>query len=199
MPVSLRDDKRVLRERLVARRDALDVEERAEASQAIARNIASLEGYGSARVVLLTLPFRSEWDALLIARHALSAGKTVVVPRVDASARMLRPLRIIDLDRDVEPGYHGIPEPRATCADVSPQTIDWVLTPGVGFDSGGRRLGYGGGYYDRLLPLVPRAAPRVAGAFEVQVVERIPAAAHDIGVDCIVTERRIIDCSRMHA
>ncbi len=197
--MSLRDDKRALRERLVAQRDALGAEARAEASQAIARNIASLEGYGSARVVLLTLPFRSEWDALLVARHALAAGKIVVAPRVDPTARTLRPLRIVDLDRDVEPGYRGIPEPRATCAAVALQTIDWVLTPGVGFDAAGRRLGYGGGYYDRLLPLLPRAASRVAGAFEVQLVDRVPAAPHDIGVDCIVTEQRIIDCARMPA
>jgi 5-formyltetrahydrofolate cyclo-ligase len=197
--VSLRDDKRALRERLVAQRDALGAEARAEASQAIARNIASLEGYGSARVVLLTLPFRSEWDALLVARHALAAGKIVVAPRVDPTARTLRPLRIVDLDRDVESGYRGIPEPRATCAAVALQTIDWVLTPGVGFDAAGRRLGYGGGYYDRLLPLLPRAASRVAGAFEVQLVDRVPAAPHDIGVDCIVTEQRIIDCARMPA
>jgi 5-formyltetrahydrofolate cyclo-ligase len=197
--VSLRDDKRALRERLVAQRDALGAEARALASQAIARNIASLEGYGSARVVLLTLPFRSEWDALLVARHALAAGKIVVAPRVDPAARTLRPLRIVDLDRDVESGYRGIPEPRATCAAVALQTIDWVLTPGVGFDAAGRRLGYGGGYYDRLLPLLPRAATRVAGAFEVQLVDRVPAAPHDIGVDCIVTEQRIIDCARMPA
>jgi 5-formyltetrahydrofolate cyclo-ligase len=197
--VSLRDDKRALRERLVAQRDALGAEARAEASQAIARNIASLEGYGSARVVLLTLPFRSEWDALLVARHALAAGKIVAAPRVDPAARTLRPLRIVDLDRDVESGYRGIPEPRATCAAVALQTIDWVLTPGVGFDAAGRRLGYGGGYYDRLLPLLPRAASRVAGAFEVQLVDRVPAAPHDIGVDCIVTEQRIIDCARMPA
>ena len=197
--MSLRDDKRALRERLVAQRDALGAEARAEASQAIARNIASLERYGSARVVLLTLPFRSEWDALLVARHALAAGKIVVAPRVDPAARTLRPLRIVDLDRDVESGYRGIPEPRATCAAVALQTIDWVLTPGVGFDAAGRRLGYGGGYYDRLLPLLPRAASRVAGAFEVQLVDRVPAAPHDIGVDCIVTEQRIIDCARMPA
>jgi 5-formyltetrahydrofolate cyclo-ligase len=197
--VSLRDAKRALRERLVAQRDALGAEARAEASQAIARNIASLEGYGSARVVLLTLPFRSEWDALLVARHALAAGKIVAAPRVDPAARTLRPLRIVDLDRDVESGYRGIPEPRATCAAVALQTIDWVLTPGVGFDAAGRRLGYGGGYYDRLLPLLPRAASRVAGAFEVQLVDRVPAAPHDIGVDCIVTEQRIIDCARMPA
>ncbi len=197
--MTLRDDKRALRERLVAQRDALGVEVRAAASQAIAMHIASLAGYDNARVVLLTLPFRSEWDALLLARHALAAGKTVVAPRVDPSARMLRLFRILDLDRDIEPGYRGIPEPRATCDAVPLHAIDWILTPGVGFDASGRRLGYGGGYYDRLLPLLPGTAPRVAGAFEIQVVERVPAAPHDIGVDCVVTERRVLECTRLPA
>ena len=51
----------------------------------------------------------------------------------------------------------------------------------------------------RLTGRMPRAASRVAGAFEVQLVDRVPAAPHDIGVDCIVTEQRIIDCARMPA
>jgi 5-formyltetrahydrofolate cyclo-ligase len=64
--------------------------------------------------------------------------------------------------------------------------------PGVAFDAACRRLGYGGGYYDRLLPLLPATAPRVAGAFDVQIVDAVPAAAHDLGVDCIVTESRTL-------
>ena len=67
-----------------------------------------------------------------------------------------------------------------------------MLVPGVAFDLGGRRLGYGGGYYDRLLPLLPPRAARVAGAFEIQLVERVPAAPHDVAVDAIVTESRIV-------
>ena len=197
--MTLRDDKRALRERLVARRDAIDVEQRAAASQAIASRIVALAGYDRARVVLLTLPFRSEWNALLLARHALSAGKTVVAPRVDPAARMLRLLRIVDLDRDVEPGYRGIPEPRADRPAIALAGIDWVLVPGIAFDPAGKRLGYGGGYYDRLLPLLPAAAERVAGAFETQIVECVPAARYDIGVDCIVTERRVLACARMPA
>ena len=74
-----------------------------------------------------------------------------------------------------------------------------MLVPGIAFDPAGKRLGYGGGYYDRLLPLMSPAAERVAGAFEAQIVERVPAAGHDVGVDCIVTERRMLACTRMPA
>jgi 5-formyltetrahydrofolate cyclo-ligase len=120
----------------------------------------------------------------------------VVVPRVDRNARMLDLHSIADLDRDVVPGHLDIPEPRAECPQVPRDAIDFVLVPGVAFDLDGRRLGYGGGYYDRLLPLlVPRAA-RVAGAFDIQIVERVPAAAHDVRVDTIVTESRTIERTR---
>jgi len=193
-PVSVRDDKRPLREALTAARDALAADVRERASQAIAAGIAELRGYRDARVVLLTLPFRSEWNALLLARNALSAGKIVAAPRVEPTTRMLRPFGIVDLARDIEAGYRGIPEPRAECAPIALETIDFVLTPGVAFDAAGRRLGYGGGYYDRLLPLLPARACRVAGAFEAQIIARVPAASHDIGVHFIVTERRRIDC-----
>ena len=83
---------------------------------------------------------------------------------------MLELRAIVDPDVDAEPGFRGIPEPRAGRPRIEPAAIDWVLVPGVAFDAAGRRLGYGGGYYDRLLPLVPPSSPRVAGAFDLQIV-----------------------------
>ena len=197
--MTLRERKRTLRDALMASRDAIAPAVRADASRAIAARIATLDAYRRARVVLLTLPHRSEWDATLVARHALADGKSVAVPRVDAARRMLQPLRIRNLDVDIEAGYRGIPKPREHCPPVAAETIEWVLVPGVAFDADGRRLGYGGGYYDRLLPLLQPAAPRVAGAFEAQLVDCVPAALHDIGVDCIATELRLVACARTPA
>jgi 5-formyltetrahydrofolate cyclo-ligase len=197
--MTLRDRKRALRDSMMASRDAIDAEVRAEASRRIAARIELLDTYRRAAVVLLTLPFRSEWNAALVAQHALADGKTVAMPRVDPATRMLRPLRIRNLGVDVEAGYHGIPEPRDHCGAVAAETIEWVLVPGVAYDAAGRRLGYGGGYYDRLLPLLRAGAPRVAGAFEAQLVAEVPAAPHDVGVDCIVTEQRVLRCSRTAA
>jgi 5-formyltetrahydrofolate cyclo-ligase len=191
--MTLRDAKRTLRADVAAARDALAPAWRAQASQAIARRIAAMDALERAQTVLVTLPFRSDWVARLLARHALAAGKVVAAPRVDRPGRMLRALRIVDLDRDVEAGYRGIPEPREGCADVALEAVDWVLVPGIAFDAAGRRLGYGGGYYDRLLPLLRPDARRVAGAFEMQIVAAVPAAPHDVTVDSIVTELRTLD------
>ena len=197
--MNLRERKRTLRDAMTALRDAIAPAVRAEASRAIAARIATLAGYRCARVVLLTLPYRSEWDAMLVVRHALADGKIVAVPRVDEATRMLTPLRIRSPDVDVHAGYRGIPEPRDHCPIVPLDSIDWVLVPGVAFDADGRRLGYGGGYYDRLLPLLAATAQRVAGAFESQLVDGVPAAAHDVGIDCVVTERRVVACARTPA
>jgi 5-formyltetrahydrofolate cyclo-ligase len=196
--ISLREAKRGLRERIIAARDALPPDVSTRASEAIADRICALESWARARVPLLTLPFRSEWDAALVAARALAAGKVVALPRVDAGAKVLRLHRITDLARDIEPGHLGIPEPRPDCPEIDRDAIDWVLIPGVGFDASGHRLGYGGGYYDRLLPGLRRAAHRVAGAFEMQIVDALPVASHDCSVDAVVTERRVID-ARAHA
>ncbi|HSQ79838.1 MAG TPA: 5-formyltetrahydrofolate cyclo-ligase [Casimicrobiaceae bacterium] len=196
--VSLREAKRALRERVIAARDAIAPGVRALASEAIADRICALESWARARVPLLTLPFRSEWDAAPVAARALAAGKVVALPRVDANAKVLRLHRITDLARDIAPGHLGIPEPRPDCPAIDRDTIDWILIPGVAFDARGHRLGYGGGYYDRLLPGLQRAAHRVAGAFEMQIVDTLPLAPHDCGIDTVVTERRVID-ARAHA
>ena len=187
---ALRASKLALRQRVLAARDALPAAMRAAASAAIATRILTRADFMSARAVSLTLPFGSEWDTAAVMRAALAAGRIVAVPRVDKASRMLELHAIADPERDVVAGYRDIPEPLPACPLVSRDTIDFVLVPGVAFDRLGRRMGYGGGYYDRLLPLLSPRATRVAGAFEVQLVDRVPAAPHDIAVGAIVTESR---------
>jgi 5-formyltetrahydrofolate cyclo-ligase len=189
---ALRAAKLAMRRHVLADRDALPPSQRAAASDAIVARILARADFRSAQTVLVTLPFGSEWDTLAVVRAALAAGKTVAIPRVDATRRMLELHAIADPERDVVAGYRDIPEPRPACARVAPEAIDLVLVPGVAFDREGRRLGYGGGYYDRLLPLLSRRAVRVAGAFELQLVDRVPTAAHDITVDAVITESRAL-------
>jgi len=188
----LREAKLALRRLVLARRDALTPEFRAAASAAIAARLAALPEIAAASVVLLTLPFRSEWDTLGLVRAAIRAGQTVALPRVDPQARMLVLHALADPDHDIAVGHQGIPEPLPDRPRVPYDAVDFVLVPGVAFDATGRRLGYGGGYYDRLLPLLRPGAARAAGAFELQLADIVPAAPHDIAVDMIVTESRTL-------
>jgi len=192
MGAALHEAKLAARARTMAARDALAPEVRAAAAAKIAATLIALPSFTAATTVLLTLPFRGEWDTLPVVRAAIDAGKTVALPRVDTVARMLVLHAVTDLAHDIAPGYAGILEPVDGCPIVPPQSIDWVLVPGVAFDASGRRLGYGGGFYDRLLPLMAAHTACVAGAFDIQVIERVPAAPHDRAIGTIVTETRIL-------
>ena len=102
---------------------------------------------------------------------------------------MLTLHRVHDLALDIAPGRWNIPEPRpGFCPRAAPETVDWVLVPGVAFDAQGGRLGYGGGFYDRLLPLLRTDISRAAAAFELQMVDCVPRGKHDLAIDLIITE-----------
>ena len=189
---ALREAKRSLRERVLAARDSLSPEFRAAASAAICAALAARDDFAAASTVLLTLPFGSEWDSMALLLAALERGKAVVLPRVNATARTLELCRLSEPSRDVLPGYRGIPEPQSHCALIAAEAIDWVLVPGVAFDIAGHRLGYGGGYYDRLLPQLRSDAARIAGGYEMQLVDRLPAAPHDVPVQALATETRTL-------
>jgi 5-formyltetrahydrofolate cyclo-ligase len=99
---------------------------------------------------------------------------------------------IINDFADLEIGHYGIREPRAERMAVVPlDEIDAILIPAVAFDRSGRRVGYGGGYYDRFLLKVPRAA-RIAAVFACQIVPEVQADPHDIPIQRIVTENGVI-------
>jgi 5-formyltetrahydrofolate cyclo-ligase len=188
----LRVAKRALRQRILLARDALPAATRERAGAAIAAALCGRADFLGARTVLVSVSFRSEWDTRPVVNAALSAGKVVGAPRVNPATRMLETCAIADPERDLGPGFRGIAEPLQRCAPLPLAAIDWVLVPGVAFDARGHRLGYGGGYYDRLLPLLREDAHRLAGAFELQIADHVPTAPHDRPLDAIVTEARII-------
>lgn len=192
----LREAKRSLRARVLRERDAIPAEFRAAASRAIVAALAARDDFASAGTLLLTLPFGSEWDTRPLIHAALARGKRVALPRVNPAKRMLDLCAVTDVARDAVSGFRGIAEPGAHCELLPADAIDWVLVPGVAFDLQGRRMGYGGGYYDRLLPLLLPRTRRVAGAFEVQVVDHVPAAAHDLAIEALVTETRSLTIPR---
>jgi len=188
----LHDAKRALRVTMIAARDAIDAEAHREASLRIAAAICASSAFAAARSVLLTLPHKSEWDTRPVFIAAFAAGKTVALPRVNMATRMLELHCVTDIGQDVAAGYRGIPEPLDHTPPISAAAIEWILVPGVAFDLTGRRLGYGGGFYDRLLSQVTPQVPRTAGAFDLQIVPVVPAAPHDLKVDAIVTEQRTL-------
>jgi 5-formyltetrahydrofolate cyclo-ligase len=185
--------KAALRREVLARRDALDPDARARLSALALARVAGLAAFRRARVVLGYASFGSELDTRALLDAVLAGGRMLVLPRVDRAARRLTLHEIRDLEGDLQPGTWAIPEPApGRCRPVAPGEIDFVLVPGLVFDPLGGRIGYGAGYYDRLLAAWPTPTPPlIAAAFELQVVAAVPVLPTDRRVDLVVTESRI--------
>ncbi len=183
--------KRAAREKALTRRDALSQERRERLSAAICARAAALPELEAAETLLLFGSFRTEIDTQPLIAWALARGRTVCLPRVLAP-RVMAAYRVADLGADLEPGAWGIPEPRVGLPEIPPEALDAVVVPGAAFDVEGRRCGYGGGFYDTYLPLTRPGVPRVALAFEAQIVDEVACESHDLAVDAIVTEIRVI-------
>ncbi|MEM4554912.1 MAG: phosphoribosylglycinamide formyltransferase [Candidatus Anstonellaceae archaeon] len=151
-----------------------------------------LKEFEDAKRVLLYAAKGSEVHTDGIINSALSLGKEVVLPVTDKEKHELELYRIKSLE-ELSAGAFGILEPKKIPErKVEPSGIDLAVIPGIGFDLQGHRIGYGKGYYDKLLPHIK--GKKIGLAYEVQVVERLPVEPHDVAVDMIVTEERVIEC-----
>jgi 5-formyltetrahydrofolate cyclo-ligase len=187
------DRKRKLRERVLAARAAMLPEARAAASSAIARHLLGMPPLVTARTVAAYVGFDTELDTLPFLAAVLAQGRRLLLPRVvDVESPERRHLvlhQVGDIDRDTRPGRWGIREPDASvCPAVDPLEVDLILLPGVAFDRRGGRLGYGAGFYDRLLLRLRPDCLRVAAAFSVQVVPAVPLEPHDQRVERLLTD-----------
>ena len=194
--------KNKIRKDLLKQRDAITPEQKILKESAIEERLFCLDAFKQAKSILLYVSFRSEVDTRRYLNDLIKLNKKLVLPAVDSKHRKLNLYEVRDIS-ELEPGYMGILEPRAIDGmSVTLKDIDLVIIPGTGFDRDGNRLGYGGGYYDKLLSYESKQLSRVdkhittiALAFEEQVGEDIPAESHDIKVDMIVTDKRLIKCN----
>jgi 5-formyltetrahydrofolate cyclo-ligase len=189
--------KQALRQSIIALREKSPPHERARWSREVAERICRLQEYRAAETVLGYLNFGAELATEAWVGRALAEGKRVLLPRVNRASKHLELYQVRDLQHDVAPGLWGIREPlvERCVREEALGTIDFVLLPGVAFARDGARLGYGGGFYDRLLAHLPDKPALVAGAFAMQVVDEIPQEATDRKVSWLVTERETIRCA----
>ena len=191
-------DRQALRKALRARRRNVSECERSRSAQLVARNadryLHLREGWRIA--VYASLP--SELDTQPLIDLAHSRGCEIYVPRIDRHA-LAHKMRFVELTGRQRPNRLGISEPEDSRM-MGARWLDVVFLPLVGFDARGVRLGMGGGFYDRAFAFrrwrTAWHAPRLIGlAYAFQQVESLTAAAHDVRLDAVVTEERIIKCA----
>jgi len=164
-------------------------------SRAIADNLYSVEAFTESRDILFYLSLEKEVQTDAMIERSLELGKRVYVPVVDSESPGLRITELPGLDIEFATGAYGIREPEKQYRRfVSTAQIDFVVVPGLVFDLRGGRVGFGGGHYDRLLKKVSPHTVTAGVAFDFQIVESIPLASHDVKVQKIITEKKIIDC-----
>jgi len=188
---SIKEEKNRLRKKILAERARLTIEAKKNLSRKIMENLLATEIFSRAETVFLFVSFGSEVETLELIGQSLLLGKKVALPRTLLSEKKLVFHRLYTLG-ELVPGAYGILEAPTRNPVIPPEEADLVVVPGVAFDRKGHRLGYGGGFYDRILTRV--RAPKVALAFDLQVLPKVPAEKHDQRVDYIITEKEVIFC-----
>ncbi len=169
---------------------AICPDDRHQRSLSACRRVTELDEWQNARSVFLYLALPRELDTTPLVEEAWRRGKRVAVPRVDADRSGAMDAVPIESWSDCLPGYRGILEP-VDGDPIEMHAIDLAVVPGLAFDLAGRRLGQGGGFYDRFLARHDLRAAACGMAFEEQVVERVPVDPHDRTVDLLVTDASV--------
>lgn len=182
-------DKAALRREMLARRDALPAAELERIAEALTAQLLALPEYAAARSVLATMSIGSEWSTMGFLERARADGKAIVLPRLTPPPRHLELHAVEDLDRHLIAGVWNIPEPDpARCARRDLASVDFAVVPALAIDRRGYRLGYGAGYFDRLLAgrgARPFCVTALPAAFFIDRLENEP---HDVPVDFVVGE-----------
>ncbi|MBB5324709.1 5-formyltetrahydrofolate cyclo-ligase [Anoxybacillus tepidamans] len=185
-------EKKVIREQMKARLQQLTTETKRAYDEQIARKLYDLPVWQQAKTVALTVSKSHEVNTKPIIEKAWQEGKTVCVPKCDPKTKTMT-FRAICSFSQLESVYFGLQEPiEAITKKIYPREIDVIIVPGICFSKDGYRIGYGGGYYDRYLQHVSNSTISLAYAF--QVVDHLPTEPHDISVDMIITNEKVMVC-----
>ena len=192
---STKRNKFIVRQEISRWRDEMSLDEVLNLSQIIEDRLFICNEFLVCQDVMFSLSFGNEVRTDEMIARSLKDGKRVYVPRLVKRERRLEVCEIESMDQEFELGSYGIREPSLQNSKVvTPLKIDAVITPGLAFDYSGRRVGFGGGYYDWLFKQLSAGAMRLAVAYEFQIKDSVPQDSWDERVQKIFTENDTINC-----
>lgn len=157
-------------------------------SQEIIRRVLQLDELEEATTVLAFASIRNEVRTRSLIDAMLDSGKRVALPRVVEDNLALH---LVQSHDELVEGAYSVPEPTEATPRVAPSDVEFALVPALAVDPRGYRIGYGGGYYDKLLPSLSKART-CAIAYDFQLIAEVPELPFDVAVDLIVTDTRLI-------
>ena len=199
MRESQQASKAEIRKHVLSLREQLSPDVRHDHNTAVTSRIIAMPEYQEADAVLGYMNFGAEFASEFWVQRVLPDGKQLALPRVNRHTNRLDLYWVDDLESQLAQGVWGIREPIVERCErlASINEVEFALLPGVAFTRSGARLGYGGGFYDKLLARrdAETRFALVAAAYALQIVEKIPLEATDIKVEWIITEQETITCS----
>lgn len=182
----VRESKKRLRAYMKARRgenENRDVKESLLLDNAFSALQEKGLGTGTGKRVFVYLSFSSEAPTDKLIERLIEQGWQVYCPRIDD-----KKMSAVEYGEDFELSAYGIREPLGEAYDGD---MDVAIVPMLAVDEQGRRLGYGGGYYDRYLGAHPETL-LLAYGFDFQILRQVPTETHDMKMDGIITDKRIV-------
>jgi len=185
---SVFEQKTAIRQQFRVLARSIAPEQAAAASEDLRKHLLGSPYWQQAQRILMFYPLNDEPDITPLLEQALTAGKTIALPRYNSSLGVYEAALIRSLTEDLVPGRFGVREPSPNCPALPLNQLDLTLVPGIAFDASGRRLGRGKGFYDRLLP--GTTGMTLGLAFDWQESDALPTEPHDVELNAILTPTR---------
>ncbi len=164
-------------------------------SRAIEDRLFACKDFLDCQDVMFYLSFGNEVRTDEMIARSLKDHKRVYVPRLVMAERRMEACEVTDINQEFDLGFYDIREPSQVSSKVvSPSRIDAVIAPGLAFDHSGKRIGFGGGYYDKFLKQLPEKSFRLALAYGFQIMDSVPQDPWDERVQKIFSENDTINC-----
>ncbi|WP_352420314.1 5-formyltetrahydrofolate cyclo-ligase [Proteiniborus sp.] len=185
--------KKEIRKEMTKLRNQLTKEQVSSLSEKIISTLTKLPIFIKSQRIMLYLSFGNEVDTFNLIEYCHGNGKSVIVPFCIDEGRKIVPTEIKSVENDLVRSNFGYLEPKKELVKpVGTENIDLIILPGLAFDRGCYRVSYGGGYYDRFLGKLNFTIPTIGLVYDFQLVNLIPVEEHDIPVDYVITDKRII-------
>lgn len=187
------ETKSEFRKKILNIRNNMSQEDAANKSSVIMNKLIAMDEYKNSNRIFVYMSFRNEVDTTELIKKMFCDNKRVVIPYTDTKNTLLIPCEIRSMEEDLTLSPFGYYEPvYEKLQPVEPKELDLIIVPGVVFDRSLNRIGFGKGYYDRILCRKKSGVKAIAVAYDYQVLEKIPAETHDVKMDMIITEKRNI-------
>lgn len=181
-------DKKSLRKIMREKRKIMDKSEKNILDKELREKLFDTEEYKNSKIIFVYVSTEEEVNTIEIIKRALDDGKSVAVPKIMKNGEM-RALKINLLD-ELKTGYFNILEPSEDAEDLS-EVIDLTIVPGLAFDKENKRLGYGGGFYDRFFERYKNSF-KISLCYDYQFVRTVYSEKYDISIEMIISNDCII-------